>query len=106
MFFSSRVRHTVCALVTGVQTCAPPICDDVTHLLAAEHLEHRCTCRAGRLTVVVGALEGTVGTEHEGRAGVPRIPVLLAQSIDHRTGGALVLRLEERLVGKGGGRTG
>src|SRR3546814_3764052 len=25
-FFSSRRRHTVCALVTGVQTCALPIC--------------------------------------------------------------------------------
>src|SRR3546814_1906923 len=24
-FFSSRRRHTRCALVTGVQTCAPPI---------------------------------------------------------------------------------
>src|SRR3546814_3799212 len=26
MFFSSRIRHTICALVTGVQTCALPIC--------------------------------------------------------------------------------
>src|SRR3546814_4935866 len=25
-FFSSRMRHTRCALVTGVQTCALPIC--------------------------------------------------------------------------------
>src|SRR3546814_2120279 len=25
-FFSSRRRHTSCALVTGVQTCALPIC--------------------------------------------------------------------------------
>src|SRR3546814_6342758 len=25
-FFSSRMRHTCCALVTGVQTCALPIC--------------------------------------------------------------------------------
>src|SRR3546814_2382095 len=25
-FFSCRRRHTRCALVTGVQTCAPPIC--------------------------------------------------------------------------------
>src|SRR3546814_8874939 len=34
-FFSSRRRHTRCALVTGVQTCALPICfvrlvDDLT----------------------------------------------------------------------------
>src|SRR3546814_973776 len=27
-FFSSRRRHTRCALVTGVQTCALPICED------------------------------------------------------------------------------
>src|SRR3546814_7682568 len=26
-FFSSRIRHTRCALVTGVQTCALPICE-------------------------------------------------------------------------------
>src|SRR3546814_7326874 len=30
-FFSSRRRHTRCALVTGVQTCALPICSGVTN---------------------------------------------------------------------------
>src|SRR3546814_12840941 len=30
-FFSSRRRHTSCALVTGVQTCALPICRFLTH---------------------------------------------------------------------------
>src|SRR3546814_8103233 len=30
-FFSSRRRHTRCALVTGVQTCALPICDPAGH---------------------------------------------------------------------------
>src|SRR3546814_2546244 len=30
-FFSSRRRHTICALVTGVQTCALPI---FSHLIA------------------------------------------------------------------------
>src|SRR3546814_1913861 len=29
-FFSSRRRHTRCALVTGVQTCALPISSDVS----------------------------------------------------------------------------
>src|SRR3546814_2213476 len=28
-FFSSRRRHTRCALVTGVQTCALPICQSI-----------------------------------------------------------------------------
>src|SRR3546814_5625916 len=37
-FFSSRRRHTRCALVTGVQTCALPICDDCD---SAELLEPR-----------------------------------------------------------------
>src|SRR3546814_1118182 len=30
-FFSSRRRHTRCALVTGVQTCALPICVERGH---------------------------------------------------------------------------
>src|SRR3546814_2245320 len=30
LFFSSRRRHTRCALVTGVQTCALPICSGHT----------------------------------------------------------------------------
>src|SRR3546814_9734040 len=30
LFFSSRRRHTRCALVTGVQTCALPICAAVS----------------------------------------------------------------------------
>src|SRR3546814_11723184 len=33
-FFSSRRRHTRCALVTGVQTCALPICYPRYPLLA------------------------------------------------------------------------
>src|SRR3546814_5759635 len=42
-FFSSRRRHTRCALVTGVQTCALPICDermvrDSAHAYAREQL--------------------------------------------------------------------
>src|SRR3546814_6957509 len=31
-FFSSRRRHTICALVTGVQTCALPICGGASRL--------------------------------------------------------------------------
>src|SRR3546814_9389225 len=33
-FFSSRRRHTRCALVTGVQTCALPICEGLAEALA------------------------------------------------------------------------
>src|SRR3546814_4957175 len=35
-FFSSRRRHTRCALVTGVQTCALPICETRDITLKAE----------------------------------------------------------------------
>src|SRR3546814_3796862 len=34
-FFSSRRRHTRCALVTGVQTCALPICSVADEILQA-----------------------------------------------------------------------
>src|SRR3546814_6907351 len=39
-FFSSRRRHTRCALVTGVQTCALPISrmDDIWTLVRFGHL--------------------------------------------------------------------
>src|SRR3546814_18714614 len=36
-FFSSRRRHTRCALVTGVQTCALPICRSVPAPAAFRH---------------------------------------------------------------------
>src|SRR3546814_10102820 len=32
VFFSSRRQHTICALVTGVQTCALPISDATNDL--------------------------------------------------------------------------
>src|SRR3546814_16297548 len=42
-FFSSRRRHTRCALVTGVQTCALPICS-----MSAIRLPALCTvCSSG-----------------------------------------------------------
>src|SRR3546814_4332469 len=38
-FFSSRRRHTICALVTGVQTCALPIC--LNQRIGAKALDRR-----------------------------------------------------------------
>src|SRR3546814_7947883 len=40
-FFSSRRRHTRCALVTGVQTCALPICLDFGRLFRMHVLDTR-----------------------------------------------------------------
>src|SRR3546814_6862971 len=38
-FFSSRRRHTRCALVTGVQTCALPIYDERQRIGALKHVQ-------------------------------------------------------------------
>src|SRR3546814_20844785 len=40
-FFSSRRRHTRCALVTGVQTCALPICRSSRCWISGSNLEKR-----------------------------------------------------------------
>src|SRR3546814_20661826 len=45
-FFSSRRRHTRCALVTGVQTCALPICRPVTS--CADRRSRRRACGSRR----------------------------------------------------------
>src|SRR3546814_4975100 len=78
-FFSSRRRHTRCALVTGVQTCALPICS-------------------------LAALERTSGDPEARRE---RTRVVLAEMVDlmledPRKGRIVLLesRSEERRVGK------
>src|SRR3546814_16670255 len=38
-FFSSRRRHTICALVTGVQTCALPIYSSSASLTALPYID-------------------------------------------------------------------
>src|SRR5881628_3977120 len=63
-FFSSRRRHTRCQSVTGVQTCALPICRgrrDVCRLFAVEALSH------GRGEVCL--VDDVVAVEH-----APRLP--------------------------------
>src|SRR3546814_9775112 len=49
-FFSSRRRHTRCALVTGVQTCALPISGGVAQEASINpsiKLQRAVTCRSG-----------------------------------------------------------
>src|SRR3546814_4786494 len=52
-FFSSRRRHTRCALVTGVQTCALPI-SSARSDCRRDGAKHTCTlCRgSGRMTML------------------------------------------------------
>src|SRR3546814_10708395 len=56
-FFSSRRRHTRCALVTGVQTCALPICFfRIVHIqLGLRHAsvnDHPATALSGPVAVL------------------------------------------------------
>src|SRR3546814_8432827 len=53
-FFSSRRRHTRCALVTGVQTCALPISKGRAPMAARSERFTRSSLRA---TVLVGKVE-------------------------------------------------
>src|SRR3546814_8737092 len=52
-FFSSRRRHTICALVTGVQTCALPIYGDqrlcaLHHCIMPQRARDASPCAAQR----------------------------------------------------------
>src|SRR3546814_11392578 len=103
-FFSSRRRHTRCALVTGVQTCALPICAAI----AAFGLVLAPLFGSGvpgmTLTLVIGlALMGLT----YGPLGTI-LPELFPTAVRY-TGAsltfnlALIVRSEERRVGNGGG---
>src|SRR3546814_11708165 len=65
-FFTSRRRHTICALVTGVQTCALPIsglriCDDRQHDLEGPR---RCERRKrGAESAAIGRSRGGLTTK-------------------------------------------
>src|SRR3546814_10215126 len=52
--FSSRRRHTRCALVTGVQTCALPICTFAYVVLV--HKMNDADWRRADMTMVGGAM--------------------------------------------------
>src|SRR3546814_10857045 len=59
-FFSSRRRHTRCALVTGVQTCALPISAELAHrflmAIVADAREVACQIEAHALAFVQAAV--------------------------------------------------
>src|SRR3546814_10681665 len=88
--FASRSRHTRCALVTGVQTCALPICLARLHYgpngFRAQHMVAR---RQGAESIgaIVQAGEAVAAGDQHGRKSVGR---------ENRT----PTRSEERRVGK------
>src|SRR3546814_18440206 len=87
-FFSSRRRHTRCALVTGVQTCALPILSagtrhNPTVIVSTESRRARNlvagACRPARLPAVPARVAGgTGGARDRGRARVAARAVLPA----------------------------
>src|SRR3546814_6994233 len=82
-FFSSRRRHTRCALVTGVQTCALPIGNSADRL---------CT---GLLGTLVSRRLDRAALLHHLRPGTADAALVRAGNESGRS-----LRSEERRVGK------
>src|SRR3546814_9878285 len=66
-FFSSRRRHTRCALVTGVQTCALPISLDILGFAVGRAGHGARVCMAGAPAAAgPGQLDLVAGFEHVG----------------------------------------
>src|SRR3546814_5746855 len=93
-FFSSRRRHTICALVTGVQTCALPI----SELLLPFDQGRR---RLRLLAVVDEGVRDAEAVEPLARL-LAHVAVGEAVESDHRDAGPWVRnwRSEERRVGQ------
>src|SRR3546814_1045938 len=75
VFFSSRRRHTRCALVTGVQTCALPICiggTSFTPIINAPEV------------AILGVSRSSYAPVWDGQAFEPRLTLPLSLSYDHR----------------------
>src|SRR3546814_16867591 len=64
VFFSSRRRHTRCALVTGVQTCALPISQDFrwgAEVMADRHVRNPDAALSGAAKAHYPALQSARG---------------------------------------------
>src|SRR3546814_14743267 len=88
-FFSSRRRHTRCALVTGVQTCALPIYAALSRRLAELQAQVLRLDAAGqRMTEIAGLQQGEFNFSEPPPVGGPDLTTPSSQ------------RSEERRVGK------
>src|SRR3546814_13757492 len=88
-FFSSRSRHTSCALVTGVQTCALPI-------LAGKDIEQD---QRGKALAVRRDLKNTA-TAICGRYRRPVLSALSGEIVERVSAAQRAQSSEERRVGK------
>src|SRR3546814_6387647 len=75
-FFSSRRRHTRCALVTGVQTCALPIW--ITDTLSDQAGRSDVSVAAGRLP----GLDGSRGREIATSRGIVQLALAALHEVD------------------------
>src|SRR3546814_4415876 len=94
-FFSSRRRHTRCALVTGVQTCALPICaadlpaPDMDAIAAGRASIQQCPISVGGKLAIIPF--------HHAYRGALTQNVSISTLFGKRS---LPMRSEERRVGK------
>src|SRR3546814_5844706 len=96
-FFSSKRRHTSCALVTGVQTCALPIFSWQADALAT--LLRTCSQAQGRLLGMLGAVGSDTEVQSSLDAMLQNIVTSSAIEGEQLDVGS-VRRSEERGVGK------
>src|SRR3546814_1905689 len=75
-FFSLRRRHTKCALVTGVHTCAPPISWGATYPIAGDsHFDDSVEAWAGlavRWVFMMGRLRSLTISSADGCSFIPQ----------------------------------
>src|SRR3546814_7114450 len=89
-FFSSRRRHTRCALVTGVQTCALPICVLQRYVLgsySARRLGLATTANAGGVhNLEIAANAGDLDAMLRGMGRGLLVTELMGQGVNNITG--------------------
>src|SRR3546814_1315195 len=86
-FFASRRRHTRCALVTGVQTCALPICSSVLGCSSVSGF-----WRKGSKDHV--DIDDTPGQQRDGERILPLIAAIIDQSAANAGGQVMPDRID------------
>src|SRR3546814_1470162 len=91
VFFASGIRHTICALVTGVQTCALPISRGLSrwvhaHPVRRSSRRHTSQWPQANERVATPLLTRTGGVSHEGEHGLMGSAGMSARSEERRVG--------------------